>query len=97
MVQAVSCRPFTVETQIRSHVSPYELVVDKVVLWWVFVRIFLFSPVRISSPMLRTHILPYVALTRGTNRRRHGTFQKPKLFLEIGEHGIEKYFFSLRN
>jgi len=50
-------------------------------------RIFLFSPVSIISPIIHTDLQPYAALTRRANRRINETFQKA-----IGEHGIEKYF-----
>jgi hypothetical protein len=38
------------------------------------------SPVSIIPPMLHTHLHLHVALTRRTNRRSLGTFQKVVLF-----------------
>jgi hypothetical protein len=67
-------------------------VVDNVALWLVLLRIFLFSPVNIISPMIHTHLQPYAVFTRRADRRINGTFQKAMLFSEIEEHGIESAF-----
>jgi hypothetical protein len=45
MVQAVSRRPLTAETRVRSRVSPCGFVVDKVALGQVSPRVPRFSPV----------------------------------------------------
>ena len=53
-------------------------------------RLFGFSPIVISQ-MLHTHIHPHVALTRGTNGRRLGTFQRQSSNARRREHCVQKY------
>jgi hypothetical protein len=56
--------------------------VDKVLLGKGFLLVLRFSPVIIIPPMLHTHLRLHVALTRRTNGRSVGIFQKTKFFLK---------------
>ena len=55
-------------------------VVDKVGLEHAFLWVPRLSPVSIIPPVLHTQIHQHVALTRSTNGKSLGTFQKPTLF-----------------
>jgi len=55
-------------------------VVDKVALWQVFLRVLRFYPLSIIPANLHTHLHVRVAVTRRTNGRSLGTFQKVKFF-----------------
>jgi len=68
------------------------LVKKNMALGQIFLQVIRFSSVSIISPMFHTHHL-HVFLTRRTNERSLGTFQKS--FFLIGEHWIEKHFVFL--
>ena len=51
-------------------------VVGKEALGQVFIQVLRFSPVSIIPSMLHTHLRLHVVLTRMTNGRSMGTFQK---------------------
>jgi hypothetical protein len=55
-----------------------------------FLRVLLFSLVTNISPLFHTLLRLHVFLTRRKNGRILGTFQKPLLFSEVGEHLVEK-------
>jgi hypothetical protein len=57
-----------------------KFVKDKVARRYALLRVLRFSPVTIFPSMLHTHLHLHVALTRRTNGRSLGTFQKAKLF-----------------
>jgi len=55
-------------------------VVDQEALDEVFLPVLLLSPVSIIPPMLHTYLHLHVAVTRRTNARSLGTFQKAMFF-----------------
>ena len=55
-------------------------VMDKVALGQGFFRVLRFYPVNIIPPILHTHLHLHVALTRRTNGRILGTFEKAVVF-----------------
>jgi len=57
-----------------------KFVKDKVAGRQAILRVLRFSPVTVFPSMLHTHLHLHVALTRRTNGRSLGTFQKAKLF-----------------
>jgi len=71
MAQTVNRRPFTAEDGVRSHVSPCEICSDQNDPGTGF------SPnTSIFPPMLHTHLHLRLAITRRTNGRSLGNFQK---------------------
>jgi hypothetical protein len=87
MSQRVSGRPLTAEVQIRSQVSPWKFVVNKVALGEVFFRVLLFSPVIITLRVSNAHIRLQIALTTRTNVRNLGTFKTVTPFRKSGNFG----------
>jgi hypothetical protein len=67
---------------------------DKVALGQVLLRILRFSPASINPPILHTDLHLYVAISRRTNGRSMGIFEKPwSLGNRGGMEWIEKYLF----
>jgi hypothetical protein len=92
MAEAVSRRPLSAETQLRSQVSPCGICVGYKCTGTHFLRILRFSPVRIVPPMRHTHLhLPF-ALTRSTKGWILGNIQNNSELPEHGKRWIEKYF-----
>ena len=60
----------------------------------IFLPVIRFSPVSIIPPMLHTHHI-HVALTRGTNGRSLGTFQKQRSTENWGAFDIKVLSLSL--
>jgi len=87
MSQRVSGRPLTAEGRIRSQVSPWDFVVNKVALGEVFLRVLLFSPVIVTLRVSNVHIRLQIAFTRRTNVRILGTFKTVMSFRKSGKFG----------
>ena len=64
-----------------DHVRP---VMDKVALGQIYLPVLHFSPVSIIPPTLHNNLQLHVALTRRTNERILGTFQKQCCFANRG-------------
>jgi hypothetical protein len=86
MAQAVSRWPLTAETRLRFHVRS---VVYKVTLGQGFIRIFRFSLVSIIPLILYIRLSLRVVVTKQTNGRSLGTFQKGMLFRKPGSMGYK--------
>ena len=84
MAQVVSRRPLTAEAQFRSQTSSCEIFVGHNGTGTGFSPSISVSPVSIIQPLLHTHFHLHVALTRRTNGRSMGTFQKDNLFRSRG-------------
>ena len=91
MAQAVSCQPVTTEARVQAQISPREMA-GKVAVGQVFPpKYFVFS-LSVPFHQCNTLIFIYMLLTRRTNERSLGTFQKSGFLSEIRKHWIEKYF-----
>ena len=66
-------------------------VVDKMTLGQVFLQVLRFSPFSIIPPILHTHLHPHLALTRKTNARSLGTFQKAMFFRKSSKAGSQQF------
>jgi hypothetical protein len=62
-------------------------VMDKVALGQVFLPVLRFPPVSVIPSVFHIHFHLHVALTRRTNGRSLGTFQKAVLFRKSGSIG----------
>jgi hypothetical protein len=87
MAQAVTRWPLIAETRARSRTSPFGFVVDEVTLAQGFLRVFTFSLVSIITTLPDTDLYLHVYLTRRTNGRSLGTFQKIMFFRSSGSSG----------
>jgi len=67
MAQAFRLRPVTAEAQVRSQVSPCEIVVDKVTVQQVLLRAVRFSLVSIIPPVLHNQLRVHATVTKRTN------------------------------
>jgi hypothetical protein len=65
------------------------IVVDKVALGEVFLRVLRFHPLSIIPTALHIHLQLRVAVTRRTNGRSLGTFQKVKFVRKWGRIGYK--------
>jgi len=83
-----------VETRLRFHVRP---VVYEVALGQVFLRILRFSLFSIIPLILYARLSLHVVVTKQTNGRSLGTFQKGLLFRKQGSMGQKKYFHLVFN
>jgi len=79
---AFSRRLLTAEALVRSQVSPCEICGGKSGTGTRFSRSTSGLPV-VIPPMLLAHLHRYVAVTRGTDVRSLGTFQKATLFRKL--------------
>jgi len=84
MAQAVSRWSLTAETRLRFHVRP---VVYKVALGQVFLQVLRFSLVSIIPLILYTRLSLHAVVSKQTNGRSLGTFQKGMLFRKPGSMG----------
>ena len=84
MAQAVSRRPLDAEAQFRSQTSSCEVFVGHSGNGTGFSPSTSVSPVSIIPPMLNTHLQLHTSLTRSTNGRSLGIFQKGNLFRNRG-------------
>ena len=88
MSQEVIRRPVTAEARIPSQVSPCGTCSEQsgTGRGLFLSKYFGFSPVIINAPTLRTHHLNFT-LTRRTNGRNLGTFERAILFRKSGRIG----------
>jgi len=82
--RAVSLRPLSTASRLRSRVSPCGICGDKVVLGQVPLSVRWFSPVSTVTPMLHTHLHLNTILIGRTSGRSLGTFQQSNaLYIKI--------------
>ena len=79
MGQSVSRWPLTGGPEFYHRAVHVGLMVGKRVLWKVYLPVLLLPPVSIIPPLLHSYLRLHVALTRRTNGRSLGTFQKALL------------------
>jgi hypothetical protein len=94
MAQAVICRLRIAVARARSQTEPCEsYMLGEVNQGQDFIRLPRLSFVTIILPMFRLHL--HSALTRKTNGRSRGTFQKLNACFDIGKHWIVKLCYIL--
>lgn len=76
----------------RFQANLRDFIFDTVALCQVFLRVLSFYLVSIVPPALHTHLQLHVALTRRSNGRCLGTYQKAVLFRLSGKLSQGKYF-----
>jgi hypothetical protein len=83
--------------RVRSQVTPCEIFGRQSDMVHVFLRILVFNSVTIIPSMIQARLYLHVTLTRSTNDRILGTFQKAITFTKIGQRlSFELFSRSLR-
>jgi hypothetical protein len=80
MAQAVSRRPFSTETCVRSDICPCEICGEKCGIGTGFPRVIQILPASVIISSLHNHLHLHVALRRRTKRRKTWSFKKQWYF-----------------